>query len=74
MKAVEPLVKDCYRDYKQKGLAIVHIEVGKGGKVKGATISGRLAKTRTAVCVKAVLKTARFRQGGFTFDYPVVVQ
>jgi hypothetical protein len=33
-------------------------------------VTGPLAKTRTAACVKAAVKTARFQGGGATFQYP----
>jgi len=74
MKAIQPLVKDCYRHFNQKGVATVRIDVSSSGKVKAVAVTGPLAKTRTAACVKAAVKTARFQGGGATFQYPLRVR
>jgi hypothetical protein len=74
MRAVQPRVNDCYREYHQKGVANLRIEVGRGGRVNRVLVSGPLARTPTAGCVKAAVKTAHFRAGGSSFQYPVVLQ
>lgn len=73
MQAIQPRVKACYRRYKQRGVANTSIDVGPGGNVAHVTVTGPLARTRTGVCVKAAVKTARFRGGGMTFQYPLVL-
>jgi hypothetical protein len=74
MEPIQPLVKQCYRRYGQQGVANVAVEVGRGGKVKRVTVSGPLARTRSAACVKAAVKTARFSSGDLSFHYPLVLQ
>jgi hypothetical protein len=74
MRAIQPRVNDCYREYHQKGVANLRIEVGRGGRVNRVLVSGPLARTPTAGCVKAAVKTAHFRAGGSSFQYPVVLQ
>jgi hypothetical protein len=73
IQAVEPRVKRCYQQHRQKGVAPVRIDVGPDGKVKKVTVSGPLARTRTGACVKAAVKTARFRGGGTDVQYPFVL-
>jgi hypothetical protein len=74
MQSIQPLVRDCYRHYNQKGVANVRVDVGRTGKVKSVSVAGPLAKTRTASCVKAALKTARFHGGDGSFQYPLVLK
>ena len=74
MRAIQPRVNDCYRVYQERGVANLRIDVGNGGKVKSVTVSGPLARTASAGCVKAAVKTARFRGGSGSFQYPVVLQ
>jgi hypothetical protein len=74
MEAIQPLVKDCYRRYRQKGVANVRIDVGSAGKVKRVQIAGPLARTKSAACLKAAVMTARFGQSGISFQYPLVLR
>jgi outer membrane biosynthesis protein TonB len=73
IQAIQPRVKECYRRYRQQGVANASIQVGPDGKVTKVSVAGPLARTRTAACVKAAVKTARFRGGGMTFQYPLVL-
>jgi hypothetical protein len=74
MQPVQLLVQRCYQRYGEKGVANAGIEVGKRGEVKKVTITGPLARTSTAACLKSAVKTAHFQGGGTTFHYPLVVQ
>jgi hypothetical protein len=74
MAAIQTRVKQCYRQYRQEGVANVAVDVGRGGKVKRVTVSGPLAHTRSGACVKAAVKTARFSGGDLSFHYPLVLQ
>jgi len=73
MQAIQPRVSECYREYRQKGVAMTTIEVGGDGKVTKVVVAGPLARTRTGACVKAAVKTARFRGAG-KFQYPLVLK
>ena len=73
MRAIQPRVRDCYREYHQKGVVMSTIDVGADGKVKRVTVAGPLARTRSAACVQAAVKTARFRGAG-RFQYPLVLK
>jgi outer membrane biosynthesis protein TonB len=73
MQAIQPRVKQCYRENMQSGVANVGIQVGPAGMVKAVTITGPLAGTRTALCLKAAVRAARFHQAGVTFHYPLVL-
>jgi outer membrane biosynthesis protein TonB len=73
MQAIQPRVKQCYRENMQSGVANVGIQVGPAGMVKAVTITGPLAGTRTALCLKAAVRAARFHQSGVTFHYPLVL-
>jgi hypothetical protein len=73
MQAIQPRVSECYREYRQKGVAMTSIEVGGDGKVTKVTVTGPLGRTRTGACVKAAVKTARFRGAG-KFQYPLVLK
>jgi hypothetical protein len=74
IQAIQPLVNRCARQHGEKGVASVAIEVGSRGEVKRVTIAGPLAGTRAGACLKAAVKTARFREGGLSFQYPFVLQ
>jgi hypothetical protein len=74
MQAIQPLVRQCYLEHREKGVADVGIEVGRRGEVKRVTVAGPLARTPTAGCLKAAVKRARFRGGGLRFHYPLVLQ
>jgi hypothetical protein len=74
MQPVQVLVQRCYQRYGEKGVANAGIEVGKRGEVKKVTITGPLARTSTAACLKSAVKTAHFQGGSTTFHYPLVVQ
>jgi hypothetical protein len=73
LQAIQPRVKQCYRQHGQAGVANVGIDVASGGKVTKVTVTGPLARTPTAGCVKAAVKTARFQGGGGSFHYPFVL-
>jgi hypothetical protein len=73
MRSIQPRVKDCYREYHQKGVVMTSIEVGADGKVKRVKVSGPLARTRSAACVQAAVKAARFSGAG-RFQYPLVLK
>jgi hypothetical protein len=71
MHGIEPLVKQCYREHRQKGVATLSVQVSEAGRVTRVGISGPLARTRTAACLKAAVKAARFHGGGINFQYPL---
>ena len=73
MMAIQPQLKRCYAQYGERGVVALRVELGSSGLVTRAAASGPLARTRTAACVKAALKSARFHVGGISFDYPVVL-
>jgi hypothetical protein len=73
MQSIQPLVRACYREHREKGVASVAVEVGKGGRVKKVKVAGPLAGTRSAGCVKAAVKKAHF-EGVGNFRYPLVLQ
>jgi hypothetical protein len=71
MMAVNPKVKDCYNQYKVPGTAMVTMKLARGGRVAGATVTGKFAGTPTGACVEAAAKTAKFPQtDAQSFDYP----
>ena len=76
MKQLRPRIKDCYRQYQQRGLAQVRIEVGNGGTINSAAVSGRpFAGTPTGECVETAVKTASLpASAGMTFQYPFPVR
>jgi hypothetical protein len=75
MKSIRPRIKDCYRQFGEKGLAMVRVELGAGGLVKTAAVSGVLANSQTGACVEAAVKTAHFPSSeGLNFSYPFYVR
>jgi hypothetical protein len=75
MKVIQPRIKDCYRQFGQKGIARVRVEVGDGGEVASTTVEGNLAHTPTSACVESAVAEARFpASAGMTFRYPFPVR
>ncbi|MFL5303825.1 MAG: GYF domain-containing protein [Polyangia bacterium] len=71
MNSVKPKVAACYNEYKQQGMAMVNVVIGKNGKVASATVSGKFAGTPTGACVEKAVKSATFPPSdGFTTPYP----
>ncbi|HVV15892.1 MAG TPA: GYF domain-containing protein [Polyangia bacterium] len=71
MNSVKPKVAACYNEYKQQGMAMVNVVIGKNGKVSSATVSGKFAGTPTGACVEKAVKSATFPPSdGFTTPYP----
>jgi hypothetical protein len=75
MKGIRPRIKDCYRQYGQRGMAWVRVEVGGGGAVTSATVTGTFADSPTGACVEAAVKTAHFPTSEkLAFRYPLPVR
>jgi hypothetical protein len=75
MKVLRPRIKDCYRQFGEKGMAWVRVAVGAGGVVKSATVTGTFAKSPTGSCVESAVKTVHFPSSeGLNFDYPFSVR
>ncbi|HVY36387.1 MAG TPA: GYF domain-containing protein, partial [Polyangia bacterium] len=71
MNSVKPKVAACYNEYKQQGMAMVNVVIGKNGKVSSATVTGKFAGTPTGACVEKAVKSATFPPSdGFTTPYP----
>ena len=71
MNSVKPKVAACYNEYKQQGMAMVNVVIGKNGKVASATVSGKFAGTPTGACVEKAVKSATFPPSdGFSTPYP----
>ncbi len=71
MMGLSGRIKGCYEQYKVPGMAMVKINVGRGGKVSGAAVSGKFAGTPTGNCVETAVKSAKFPPVDATnFDYP----
>ena len=71
MNGVKPKVQACYNEFKQQGMAMVNVVIGKSGKVSSATVSGKFAGTPTGACVEKAVKSASFPPSeGLTTPYP----
>jgi hypothetical protein len=72
MKAVQPKINDCGRQFEASGAAELKVTVGEDGTVKVVNVTGVFANTPTAACVERAVKTAQFPpSGGLRFDYPI---
>jgi hypothetical protein len=75
MKGIRPRIKECHRQYGQRGMAWVRVEVGGGGAVTSAAVTGAFAGSPTGACVEAAVKTAHFPASeGMAFRYPFPVR
>jgi hypothetical protein len=71
MQGVSGRVHECFNQYKVPGTAMVKINVARGGKVSGATVSGKFAGTPTGSCVESAVRTAHFPPvEAQNFDFP----
>ena len=71
MNSVKPKVQACYNQFKQQGMAMVNVVIGRNGKVSSATVSGKFAGTPTGACVEKAVKSASFPPSeGLTTPYP----
>jgi predicted Zn finger-like uncharacterized protein len=71
MNSVKPKIAACYNEYKQQGMAMVNVVIGKNGKVASATVTGKFAGTPTGACVEKAVKSASFPPSdGFSTPYP----
>jgi hypothetical protein len=60
MKGVQPKIQNCANQFKQPGTAMAQISVASGGRVTGATVTGKFKDTPTGACVEAAAKSAKF--------------
>ena len=60
MNGVKPKVNACYAEFKQSGMAMLNVVIGKAGKVSSATVTGKFAGTPTGSCVEKAVKSASF--------------
>jgi len=76
MKQIRPRIEECYRQHQQRGVAQVRIEVGNGGTINSAAVSGRpFAGTPTGDCVETAVKSVSLpASAGMTFHYPFPVR
>jgi hypothetical protein len=71
MNGIKGKISACYQQYKQSGMAMVNVVIGKSGKVSSATVTGKFAGTPTGTCVESAVKTASFPPSeGLTTPYP----
>jgi outer membrane biosynthesis protein TonB len=72
MKAVQPRVNDCGRQFQASGAAELKVTVGEDGAVKSVNVTGVFAGTPTAECLQRAVKSAAFPPStGLRFDYPI---
>ncbi|HXJ20265.1 MAG TPA: GYF domain-containing protein [Polyangia bacterium] len=75
MNSVRPKISACYNEFKQKGMAMMNVVIGRNGKVSSATVSGKFAGTPTGACVEKAVKSASFPPSeGLTTQYPFMLQ
>ena len=75
MNGVKGKISACYQQYKQPGLAMVNVVIGKSGKVSSATVTGKFAGTPTGTCVESAVKSASFPPSdGLTTPYPFTLR
>jgi predicted Zn finger-like uncharacterized protein len=71
MKIVQPRIQACANQYKVPGTAMATIAVIAGGKVSGATVTGKFVGTPTGSCVESAAKSAKFPPcQAMTFPWP----
>jgi hypothetical protein len=72
MKAVQPKVSDCGRQFQASGAAELKVTVADDGAVKAVNVMGVFAGTPTAECLARAVKTAVFpASAGLRFTYPL---
>src|SRR5262245_44692536 len=76
MNRVKPAIAACYAEYRQPGVAMVTVVIGRDGTVDSATVTGRFAATPTGRCVEHAVKTATFPPSdvGLTTPYPFMLK
>ncbi|MES1158078.1 MAG: GYF domain-containing protein [Haliangium ochraceum] len=75
MNSVKGKVSACYAQFKQAGLVMVNVVIGKSGKVSSAAVTGKFAGTPTGTCVESAVKTASFPPSeGLTTPYPFTLR
>jgi hypothetical protein len=75
MKPLRPRIKECYKQFGQRGLALVHVSVGDKGQVASTKVEGIFAGSPTGACVEAAVKSVRFPESaGMSFRYPFPVR
>jgi predicted Zn finger-like uncharacterized protein len=75
MNSVRPKISACYNEFKQKGMAMMNVVIGRNGKVSSATVTGKFAGTPTGACVEKAVKSASFPPSeGLTTQYPFMLQ
>jgi predicted Zn finger-like uncharacterized protein len=75
MNSVKGKISACYALYKQPGLAMVNVVIGKSGKISSATVTGKFAGTPTGSCVENAVKSASFPPSdGLTTPYPFTLR
>jgi hypothetical protein len=75
LKPLRPRIKDCYKQFGQRGVALVRVQVGDAGKVTSTRVEGSFAGSPTGACVEAIVKTVRFPESaGLAFRYPFPVR
>jgi hypothetical protein len=75
MKAVQPKVGECARQFEASGSAELKVTVAEDGSVKAVNIGGVFAGTPTGGCVERAVKAAVFPpSSGLRFDYPLAVR
>jgi predicted Zn finger-like uncharacterized protein len=71
MNSVKPKISACYDQFKQQGMAMVNVVIGRNGKVSQATVTGKFAGTPTGACVEKAVKSATFPPSeGLSTPYP----
>jgi hypothetical protein len=72
MKAIQPKVGDCARQFQASGAAELKVTVAEDGTVKVVNIHGVFSGTPTGECVERAVKAAVFPpSSGLRFDYPL---
>jgi hypothetical protein len=75
MRGIKAKAKECYKQFRVKGLARVKIAVGQQGEVASASVVGPFADTATGGCILDAVKLVSFPASkGMRFDYPVPVR
>jgi hypothetical protein len=75
MNGIKGKISACYQQYKQSGMAMVNVVIGKSGKVSSATVTGKFAGTPTGTCVESAVKTASFPPSdGLSTPYPFTLR
>jgi predicted Zn finger-like uncharacterized protein len=75
MNSVKPKVEACYNQYKQQGMAMVNIVIGRSGKVTSAKVTGKFSGTPTGACVERAVSSAHFPPSeGLSTPYPFMLR